>query len=61
MIGGQQRTVKSLEFVFKYTRKYKVPLAATVASMLLLVGIQLLASSAAVSVWLHRLYREANA
>ncbi len=43
MIGGQQRTVKSLEFVFKYTRKYKVPLAATVASMLLLVGIQLLA------------------
>lgn len=29
--------------------------------VLQLVGIQLLASSAAVSVWLHRLYREANA
>jgi ATP-binding cassette subfamily B protein/subfamily B ATP-binding cassette protein MsbA len=35
--------MKSLGFVFKYTKKYKGPLALTVGSMLLLVGIQLLA------------------
>ncbi|RPI51754.1 MAG: ABC transporter ATP-binding protein, partial [Chloroflexi bacterium] len=35
--------MKSLGFVFQHTKKYRVPLAATVASMLLLVGIQLLA------------------
>jgi len=35
--------VKSLKFVFKYTHKYVGPLALTVVSMLLLVGVQLLA------------------
>ncbi len=35
--------MKSLKFVFKYTPKYVVPLALTVVSMLLLVGVQLLA------------------
>ncbi|HSR32325.1 MAG TPA: ABC transporter ATP-binding protein, partial [Anaerolineae bacterium] len=35
--------MKSLGFVFKYTKRYKGPLALTVVSMLLLVGIQLLA------------------
>jgi ATP-binding cassette subfamily B protein len=35
--------MKSLGFVFIHARKYKIPLAATAASMLLLVGIQLLA------------------
>jgi len=35
--------VKSLKFVFKYTHKYAGPLALTVVSMLLLVGVQLLA------------------
>jgi ATP-binding cassette subfamily B protein len=35
--------LKSLKFVFKYTHKYVGPLALTVVSMLLLVGVQLLA------------------
>jgi ATP-binding cassette subfamily B protein len=35
--------MKSLGFVFKHTTKYKGPLALTVVSMILLVGIQLLA------------------
>jgi ATP-binding cassette subfamily B protein/subfamily B ATP-binding cassette protein MsbA len=35
--------MKSLGFVFKYAKKYKGPLALTVTSMMLLVGIQLLA------------------
>ncbi|MEJ2208644.1 MAG: ABC transporter ATP-binding protein [Anaerolineae bacterium] len=35
--------MKSLGFVFKYATRYKGPLALTVSSMLLLVGIQLLA------------------
>ena len=35
--------MKSLKFVFKYTHKYVGPLALTVVSMLLLVGVQLLA------------------
>ena len=35
--------MKSLGFVFKYAKRYKGPLGLTVASMLLLVGIQLLA------------------
>jgi ATP-binding cassette subfamily B protein len=35
--------MKSLGFVFKYTKRYKGPLALTVLSMLLLVAIQLLA------------------
>jgi ATP-binding cassette subfamily B protein len=34
--------VKSLRFVFRYARKYIKPLVATVISMLLLVGVQLL-------------------
>ena len=34
--------MKSLKFVFKYTPKYVGPLALTVVSMLLLVGVQLL-------------------
>ncbi len=35
--------MKSLKFVFKYTHQYVGPLALTVVSMLLLVGVQLLA------------------
>jgi ATP-binding cassette subfamily B protein len=35
--------MKSLGFVLKYTKEYKGPLALTVLSMILLVGIQLLA------------------
>jgi ATP-binding cassette subfamily B protein/subfamily B ATP-binding cassette protein MsbA len=35
--------MKSLGFVFKHVKKYKGPLALTVGSMILLVGIQLLA------------------
>jgi ATP-binding cassette subfamily B protein len=35
--------MKSLGFVFKHAKKYKGPLALTVGSMILLVGIQLLA------------------
>jgi ATP-binding cassette, subfamily B, bacterial len=35
--------MKSVGFVFRYTQKYRLALAATVTSMLLLVGIQLLA------------------
>jgi ATP-binding cassette subfamily B protein len=35
--------VEPLKFVFGYARKYKVALAATVVSMLLLVGVELLA------------------
>ena len=35
--------VKSLQFVFKYVRRYVGPLALAVASMLLLVGVQLYA------------------
>ena len=35
--------MKSLGFVFKYVKRYKGPLALTVGSMILLVGIQLLA------------------
>jgi ATP-binding cassette, subfamily B, bacterial len=35
--------MRSLGFVFRYTQKYRLPLAATVSSMLLLVGLQLLA------------------
>jgi ABC-type multidrug transport system fused ATPase/permease subunit len=39
----EDSAVKSLKFVFKYTHKYVAPLALTVVSMLLLVGVQLLA------------------
>jgi ATP-binding cassette subfamily B protein len=35
--------MKSLGFVFKYVKRYKGPLALTMGSMILLVGIQLLA------------------
>jgi len=35
--------LKSLQFVFKYVRRYAGPLSLAVASMLLLVGVQLLA------------------
>jgi len=35
--------MKSLAFIFKHVKKYRLPLALTVGSMILLVGIQLLA------------------
>ena len=35
--------MKSLGFVFKYARRHVVPLAVTVVSMVLLVGVQLFA------------------
>jgi ATP-binding cassette subfamily B protein len=40
-IGGP--VVKSFNFVFKYARRYAGPLALTVVSLLLLVGVQLVA------------------
>lgn len=35
--------MKSLKFTFKYARRYMGPLTITVISMLLLVGVQLVA------------------